>query len=497
MAVSYIGASNLIATNGGNPTAITAHANTQTGDLLLAFHYSRATGGNETVAAPAGNNWNTLFNSVTANNGLVAVFWKIREVGDTTYTFTVTNHTSGTSGETILEWIETYRGHNPAVPISNYTAALSTWASSLDVGSISAPATATVNDGDMVVVFGGRFENITAQTTLTGDSLTWAQNTLNNTNLGSDAGAITQSGLNSSGSDQTVTAKTITTTGTAQAGAGRMLIIEFQKTYTLSSSKGTFTHTGKAMNPEYGRLLSSSKGTFTQTGKDATLTVGTTTNHYTMPSSKGTFSETGKNVTFLYNRVFTASKGVITHTGNDASLTKQYLLSSNKATFTETGKDASLLKGYALLLSKGAFSVTGKNIDFPRTYVLSSSKGIISETGKNSSLLSAFLLSSQKGVFTETGKDATLSKGYAFVLQKGSFLMTGKDSSLTKQLLLSHQKGVFTHTGKDATLTYTPLGSYTLPSSKGTFVMTGKDASLVYSPILVSFAKHRNLYFKA
>src|SRR3989344_8576437 len=49
-AVSYIGASNLIATNGGAPGAITPHASTVNGDLLVSYNYSRATGGNETVA---------------------------------------------------------------------------------------------------------------------------------------------------------------------------------------------------------------------------------------------------------------------------------------------------------------------------------------------------------------------------------------------------------------------------------------------------------------
>jgi len=223
MAVSYIGVSNLIATNGGAPGAITPAASTFNGDLLVAYHYSRATGGNETVSPPAG--WNVIFNSVTANFGLVAAFWRVRQAGDSTYTFTVTNHTAGTSGETILQFIETYRGQ-AATPVTKITASLSTWASSLTLGPIAAPATATVVDGGMAVVFAGRFENITARTLLTGNGLTWSLGTLNNTTLGLDAAAVTQIGLNASGSTQTLTAKSITTTGTALAGAGRMFIIE-------------------------------------------------------------------------------------------------------------------------------------------------------------------------------------------------------------------------------------------------------------------------------
>src|SRR6478609_7357669 len=224
MAVSFIGVSNLIATNGAVPGAITPHASTANGDLQIFFHYSRATGGNETVTIPSG--FTSLFNGLVANNGLLAVGWRIRVGGDTTFTATITNHTSSTTGETVLEWIETYRGTHATTPIANVTASLSTWVSSLTMGSIAAPSSATVNDGDMVVVFAGRFENITAQTVLTGHSFTWTNRTLNDTTLGTDAAAVTQNGLNASGADQTVTAKSITTTGTAAAGAGIMFVIE-------------------------------------------------------------------------------------------------------------------------------------------------------------------------------------------------------------------------------------------------------------------------------
>ena len=221
-AVSYQGVSNLIATNGGAPGALNI-GTAQIGDLLVFYHYGRATGGNETVSLAGFTN---VFDTVTANQGHVAVKYRIKQSSDTTFTATVTNYTSGNSGETILEWIEYYRGFDATTPIVDYTASLSTWASSTNIGSIVAPASATVLDGEMAVVFGGRFENVTGQTTLSGDNLTWTARTLNNSSLGSDAGAVTQNGLNSSGSNQTITAKTITTTGTAQAGAGRMFIIK-------------------------------------------------------------------------------------------------------------------------------------------------------------------------------------------------------------------------------------------------------------------------------
>ncbi len=246
-AVSYVGASNLIATNGGAPGAITPHSSTVNGDLLVFFHYSRAAGGDETVTLPSG--FTSVFNSVTASQGLVAVGYRIRQSGDTTHTASITNHTSSSTGETVLEWIETYRGFDTSSPIVNYTASLSTWASSLNIGPISAPDTATVRDGDMAIVFGGRFENITGQTTLNSDDgLMWGAHTFNNSSLGTDAGAITQSGLNLSGSDKTVTAKTITTIGTTQTGAGRMFIIQREGARTSEAVSYIGTSTLLAAN---------------------------------------------------------------------------------------------------------------------------------------------------------------------------------------------------------------------------------------------------------
>src|SRR3989344_3124110 len=164
-AAAYIGNSNIIYTNGGTPGVITPNASTINGDLLVFYHYSRATGGNETVTLPTG--FTSVFNSVTANRGLVAVGWRIKQTGDSTFQASVTNHTSSTSGETIVEFIQTYRGTDATNPIIDYTASLSNWVTSLNIGPISAP-----------------------------------------------------------GSDKTVTAKTVTATGTTQVGAGRMFIIK-------------------------------------------------------------------------------------------------------------------------------------------------------------------------------------------------------------------------------------------------------------------------------
>lgn len=348
MAVSYIGASNLIKTNGGAPGAITPHASSTTGDLLVFFHYSRATGGDETVTSPSG--FTNVFNSVTANQGLVCV--ATRQYTSGTFTASITNHTSGTSGETVLEWIETYRGHDSAAPVVNYTASLSTWASSLNIGSIAAPGTATVHDGDMVVVLGGRFENITGQTTLTGDNLTWAQNTLCDSALGLDAGAVTQRGLNSSGSNQTVTAKTITTTGTAQVGAGRMFTIEKNTTqnYTLICDTVAFAETGVAATVKADRKIAAGVAAYSMTG----LTVGL-----------------GKGY------IMSAVTALFSLTGIAAGVAAGRKIAADSISYSMTGTAASVIFGRALTAATTAFSMVGTAVSFTWDRALNGAKVIL------------------------------------------------------------------------------------------------------------------------
>jgi Polysaccharide lyase/Concanavalin A-like lectin/glucanases superfamily len=218
--VAFVGASAVRATDGTGPTAITPHASTSIGDLMLFFHYSRTTGTNEVVTWPRG--WTEVCQYRDTTGGLIAVASRIRQSGDTTALATVSNHTTGTSGEAILEWIETYRGADTVVASTS----ASIWgARSTNIGAINLNSAGDVEAGGMVVVFGGRKENVTAQTTLTGDGLTWAQGTRGDTSSGLDAGAVTQTGYNDTDRAITPTAKTIASTGTAEVGKGVMIVI--------------------------------------------------------------------------------------------------------------------------------------------------------------------------------------------------------------------------------------------------------------------------------
>lgn len=230
--ISFVGLSNVVKTNGGAPTAITPHASTATGDLMIFYHYSAVDGGNETVTIPTG--FTPICNFVSAGNGLIACGYRIKQGGDTTFTASITNHTSGTGGESVIEFIETYRGHDASTPIVEPSTSISALsASTTNLGTISPNGCDSVVAGGMLVVFAGRHDDLNSvtQTTLSGNSLTWVARTVDDTTSGADAAVFTQNGFNFSGADQVPSGKTITGFGTSTSatGAGLMFVIQKAK----------------------------------------------------------------------------------------------------------------------------------------------------------------------------------------------------------------------------------------------------------------------------
>ena len=234
MALQYIGHraggtdSTAQYTSGVAPVASVVHSSTLTGDLLVWLVHIRSIEGTESFAWPAG--WTEVFQS-TSTSGTLGMAWRIRQSGDTDYTLgALTNVTSGASGETITMTIMTWRGHNASAPIGSFTAALSTWATSQSFGPIVAPSNTSLPNGDAVVVWGAKSENVTGSTVTSGQNLTWTKITSAagefNTTSGSDAGWCLQIGANASGSAQTLVDKTITATGTTQIGCGRQFVVQ-------------------------------------------------------------------------------------------------------------------------------------------------------------------------------------------------------------------------------------------------------------------------------
>jgi hypothetical protein len=107
--------------------------------------------------------------------------------------------------------------------------------------------------------------------------------------------------------------------------------------------------------------LSSSKGTYTLTGKDATLTFSAGSISYSITASKGTYTLTGKDAEFRVGRSISSEKGVYTLTGKNADFKVGRSISSEKGVYTLSGKVADFKVGRSIGLSKGVFSLTGKN----------------------------------------------------------------------------------------------------------------------------------------
>ena len=239
---THIGDSSPITTNGVAPGAITPHASTATGDLLIWYHFSKInTNSTQSVTPPTG--FTTIFNSRSAV-GLIAAAWKFRAGGETTYTATIANHVSGNSGDAICEFIETWRGTDDYAPISVGGFPIATDAvSDLTVAATSSNSQVQVPTDGVWIIMGGREENTTAQTTLSGDGLTWTADMLIDTTLGSDASLVTQYGVNTTGSPVTVTPKTITVTGTSTtSSSGNFMLKPYvQPNLDVSPSSMTFS----------------------------------------------------------------------------------------------------------------------------------------------------------------------------------------------------------------------------------------------------------------
>jgi len=215
MAVQYVGAcASPVTTNGSNPTALTPNAATKVGDLLLFIHFSGATGGNETCALTG---FTAIANSVDATYRLLYVAYRFRQSGDTTYTATVTNHTSNaTTGEAITENLYTFSGvdrvlYGDVGVVATAATSTTAW------GTYAPPTNSTVPPGGMVVLAIGRSANQANNPSASGDSLTWTAGVRVTTTLGADACHGMIRGYNGTAANQTLTNKSPTATASTTA----------------------------------------------------------------------------------------------------------------------------------------------------------------------------------------------------------------------------------------------------------------------------------------
>jgi chemotaxis signal transduction protein len=229
MAITVI-AGTASASNGGTP-APTIPGTPQAGDWMIAFYASReATDG--TVSLPAG--WDQRVNDRGAG-GLVAAWTRPWQSGDAAPAFTVGGHATGSSGDSnqaVIHLVRPTAGQtlefvDASTPSHN-------GASSTTVGPIDGDSLTVAANG-IVFVLGQHRETWTSVATLSGDGLTWAQETDNSNASGADNALAIDWALSN---NVAVTDKsyTITGSGGSATGSGFMLFLKEVSGITASLS---------------------------------------------------------------------------------------------------------------------------------------------------------------------------------------------------------------------------------------------------------------------
>lgn len=231
-------------TNGGNPSPALPAGGTPNDLLVCVIHTREVTDG--TISMPAG--WNADHNA-RGSGGCIAVFSRPWESGLSAPTVTLTNHTTGNSGDSAIARIFLIPGAKDVIEVGTR----GNFAAAQNIGAISG---ITIAVGNSVLVIGGKLDDWTSVATLTGDGLTWAELTDTPNTLGLDNGLVVDHGVNGTASPVAVASKTFTVTGgTSVASAGIMAEVERWATpistdyleYTFDDFTGTITGTPLAV----------------------------------------------------------------------------------------------------------------------------------------------------------------------------------------------------------------------------------------------------------
>lgn len=218
MAITYLAAGTAIANNGGtNPTPGIPAGCTDGSTVMICAFYSR---GNVDESVSMDGTWTSIVNTLTSS-GLIAMWWKVFQTGDTAPTVTRTNFTGGGTGDTLLCRIMAYDGVDTTSPIAQI-GSTSVNGTSVNLGPISGITLANIAT-TTVIVFGGRQDDGISIATLTGDSLTWNNIWNQSATAGADAAVSFQYAIDSAGGT-VVTDKTLVPSGsTSVPGVGLMI----------------------------------------------------------------------------------------------------------------------------------------------------------------------------------------------------------------------------------------------------------------------------------
>lgn len=217
MPITYLAAGTADQNNGGTDLVPGLPAGASASTVMVCVIYSR---GNvdESVTMPAG--WTQQLQSRTSG-GMLAVFTRPWESGDSAPTITRVNFTGGTSGDTHVGRIFGFDGVSRNAPVAQ-VGSVSTNASQANIGAISGITLASKPTATVLVI-GGRQGDCLGASALSGDGLTWTEVQDQAVTAGADAHLVVSYAIDAAGGT-TVTSKTFTMSGGEnQAGVGVMI----------------------------------------------------------------------------------------------------------------------------------------------------------------------------------------------------------------------------------------------------------------------------------
>lgn len=217
MPITYLAAGTASQNNGGTNPVPTLPAGCSSSTVLVCVIYSRANGA-QTVSMPAG--WTQRLQDI-GSGGLLAVFTRPWESGDTDPTVTLSGFTGGTTGDSVAARIFGFDGVSRSAPVAQ-VGTVSTNASQANIGAISGLTLASKPTATVIVI-GGRRDDALGASVLSGDGLTWSEVHDAGVTAGADAHLVVDYAIDATGGTS-VTSKTFTMSGAVNSeGKGVML----------------------------------------------------------------------------------------------------------------------------------------------------------------------------------------------------------------------------------------------------------------------------------
>lgn len=227
-AITFVGAGTASAAVGVAPTP-TLPAGLADDDLMLTVLYSREGVDGTVVINPIGD-WIEIANDLSSA-GILGIWYRFRVTGDLAPTFTIGNHTTGTSGDDIIAQVAAWRGVDPADPI-DMAGVVTDWAAKIALGPIEGIA---IDRKSLTIIVAGKQDDWTSVTTPATEStpgsgiLVWNEISELDSTGGLDAGMAWYYGINT-GFEYIIADKTITVSGSgSQMGKGIMISFNLEK----------------------------------------------------------------------------------------------------------------------------------------------------------------------------------------------------------------------------------------------------------------------------